>query len=78
MPGRLPDAIAQFEAALRINPNFAEAHNNLGIALASTGRGLPEAVTHFETALRINPGYAQASANLRNALSLLHAGASRK
>ena len=32
--GRLPEAIAHYEQALRIKPDYAEAHNNLGIALA--------------------------------------------
>jgi len=31
-PGRFEDAIAQFEAALRLKPEFAEAHYNLGCA----------------------------------------------
>ena len=32
MPGRLQDAIAQYETALRLQPEDAEAHNNLGVA----------------------------------------------
>ena len=31
--GRVPEAIGQYEQALRIKPDFAEAQNNLGIAL---------------------------------------------
>ena len=38
IPGRAPDAIAEYKAALRINPNYTDAHNNLGLALA----GIPE------------------------------------
>ncbi len=30
--GRIEEAIAQYEQALRINPDYAEAHNNLGVA----------------------------------------------
>src|SRR5208283_5312616 len=30
--GKLDDALAQFQKALEINPNYAEAHTNLGIA----------------------------------------------
>jgi Flp pilus assembly protein TadD len=33
VPGRLPDAITEFEAAVRINPDLAEAHSNLGTVL---------------------------------------------
>jgi tetratricopeptide (TPR) repeat protein len=36
--GRLPDAIGEYEAALRANPAYAEAHYNLGLALAKAGR----------------------------------------
>ncbi len=45
----------------------AEAHNNLGAALAQTGK-IEEAIAHFEQALRINPDFADAHANLGNAL----------
>ena len=33
-PGRLPEAIAEYQAALRIDPDFAEAHTDLGNTLA--------------------------------------------
>ena len=32
--GKYPEAISQYTEALRINPNFVEAHYNLGVALA--------------------------------------------
>jgi tetratricopeptide (TPR) repeat protein len=69
MPGRLPDAIAQYEAALRIYPDYAQAHANLGLALANSGGPLPEAIAEYEAALRIDPGLAEAHYNLGNALS---------
>jgi tetratricopeptide (TPR) repeat protein len=71
MPGRLPDAIAQFEAALRARPDFAQAENNLGIALANSPDRMPEAVNHFEAAVRLDPDLAPARANLRNAQQFL-------
>jgi Flp pilus assembly protein TadD len=36
--GRTSDAIDEYKEALRINPDYAEAHNNLGNALVQTGR----------------------------------------
>ena len=69
IPGRLPDAIAEYEAALRINPDAPEAHNNLGSALADIPGRLPEAISEYETALRIKPGYVEAHFNLGVALS---------
>jgi protein O-mannosyl-transferase len=69
MPGRLPEAIAEFEAALRVKPDYAQAHNNLGEALSQTPGRLPDAITEFEAALRIEPDYVKAHYNLGNALS---------
>src|SRR4030095_11389654 len=47
-------AAARFEAALKIRPDWAEAHNNLGIALASQGR-IAHALRHFEPAVAPKP-----------------------
>jgi tetratricopeptide (TPR) repeat protein len=47
----------------------AEAYNNLGVALAQTGK-IEEAIARFEQALRINPDFADAHTNLGNALRL--------
>jgi len=55
----LPDAQAQFEIALRIRPDYAEAHYNLGKALALTGH-LPEAIAEYQAALRYPPDYSKA------------------
>ncbi len=67
MPDRLNDAAAAFREALRLLPDFAEAHNNLGLVLAEQGK-LDEAVAHYREALRIQPGYALAHHNLGKAL----------
>ena len=56
------------QQALRIKPDYAEAHYNLGVALAQAGR-IPEAIEHLQQALRIKPDYAQA----QNALARLQA-----
>jgi tetratricopeptide (TPR) repeat protein len=61
--GKFNEAIAQYEAALRIQPNQAQVHNNFGNALRQTGR-LPEAIGHYEEALRIEPKSVSALTNL--------------
>jgi tetratricopeptide (TPR) repeat protein len=71
LPGRLPDAIAQFRAALRIDPDYAAAHANLGLALVNSGGPLPDAIAQYETALRIKPDLPEAHFNLGNALAQL-------
>ena len=52
--GQLPGAMRQYEQALRIRPDYGEAHNNLGTALLEQGK-VPEAIGHFEQALRLEP-----------------------
>ncbi len=65
--GRIPEAIPEYEEALRVKPDNAEVHNNLGGALIALGR-LPEAIEHLEQALRIKPEYAEPHYNLGIAL----------
>ncbi len=36
--GKYDLAIAEYEKAIRINPNFGEAHNNLGLAYHKQGK----------------------------------------
>jgi tetratricopeptide (TPR) repeat protein len=69
IPGRSNDAIAQFEEALRLNPQLVEAHFFLGCALQNEPGRLPEAVAQYEAALKIAPDYYQAHTNLGNLLA---------
>lgn len=66
--GGLAEAIAQCEAALRLRPDYAEAHNNLGSAWAQAGR-MPDAIAEFRAALGLKPQFAEAHFNLANALA---------
>jgi tetratricopeptide (TPR) repeat protein len=69
--GRPQEAITEYETAIRINPDYAEAHNNLGAALAQIPARLPEAISHYEAAIRINPGNVEAHDNLGKALATI-------
>jgi tetratricopeptide (TPR) repeat protein len=63
--GRADEAVPQFEKAIRLKPDFAEAHNNLGSAYAMLRR--PElAVEQFRQAIAIRPEYGKAHYNLAN------------
>jgi tetratricopeptide (TPR) repeat protein len=64
IPGHLPDSIFEYEASLRINPQYEIAHYNLGLALSKTPGRLLEAITEYEAALRIKPDLKQAHTNL--------------
>jgi tetratricopeptide (TPR) repeat protein len=68
IPGRLDEAIARYEEALRLNPDLTEAHNNLGKAFNDEGR-TREAIAQYEEVLRLKPGIAVAHNNLGSALN---------
>jgi tetratricopeptide (TPR) repeat protein len=52
--GRLDDASRYLEQALDGDPNFALAHNNLGVILGQTDR-VDEAIHHLQEAIRLEP-----------------------
>jgi len=58
-----------FEHALKVAPNNAIAHHNLGEALNQQGR-TAEAIAHYVQALRIKPDYADVHINLGNSLDI--------
>jgi superkiller protein 3 len=67
IPGRVDEGVERLERAVALSPDFADAHNNLGIAMFRTGR-IDLAVEHFEAAIRLDPGFAGAHRNLGVAL----------
>jgi hypothetical protein len=67
IPERLPDAIAEYEAARRIDPSSMEAHNDLAVALERSGR-LRDAIPEYATAVRLRPDFVRARMNLGRAL----------
>jgi len=52
--GKIADAKKQFEGAIAANPNHAESHYQLGMAMVNEGN-LPGATTEFETYLKLAP-----------------------
>jgi tetratricopeptide (TPR) repeat protein len=72
-PDGLAEAVSEYKEALKIRPNYAEAHENLGNAYLGTDTPghLDKAVSEYEAALKIAPGSAQAHNNLGLALSQL-------
>jgi tetratricopeptide (TPR) repeat protein len=74
--GALGAAISQLEEAIRLKPDYPEAHNNLGNALSKVPGRLPEAIAEFEAALRLEPKMTEAHANLGIALVKTQGGVS--
>ena len=58
------EAINYYRQVIRMNPNFAEAYNNLGIALGDSN----EAINAFRQSLILVPNYHEARNNLANLL----------
>jgi len=57
---RLDAAFAEFTEALRLNPDYAQAHYNLGRLLKQRDNGAALALPHFARAVELYPEYADA------------------
>jgi Flp pilus assembly protein TadD len=64
--GKLPEAIWHWQQALRLEPDDAEAHCNLVVALEQVGR-TQEAIEQYQLALRFRPGFVEAQNALARA-----------
>jgi tetratricopeptide (TPR) repeat protein len=53
--GRTPEAIVQYEEALRLSPHDATIHYNLAGALLKTPGRANEAVAHLKEVVRLQP-----------------------
>lgn len=60
---RYPEAEAAAREALRLAPDYPEAHNNIAAACLALGR-YPEAIAAAETAVRLKPDFTLARNNL--------------
>jgi tetratricopeptide (TPR) repeat protein len=64
------EAIASYDQAIELKPDYASAWNNRGIALSSLGE-LEQAIASFDKAIELQPDYASAWYNRGIALSSL-------
>jgi tetratricopeptide (TPR) repeat protein len=60
---KIEEAIEAYEKAIKIEPEYAEAHNDLGLIYEENGE-YKRAVLSYKAAIRINPDYADAYNNL--------------
>lgn len=68
--GRFERAVALYDVAIALAPDYFEAWNNRGNALRELGR-LADALASFDAALQLNPAYAEAHMNRGIALASL-------
>src|SRR5713226_936520 len=62
----LQGALHEFQIALEMDPNLAEAHYAIGTLLHLSFGRREQAIEHFDKALAIRPNYSEAKANLAN------------
>lgn len=65
--GRNDEAIARYERAIALQPDYAPAYNNLGVTLRAQGR-VDEAIAAYERGLALQADYPDLHYNLANAL----------
>ncbi|MDP3011048.1 MAG: tetratricopeptide repeat protein [Methylococcales bacterium] len=68
--GRFDDALARYDLALSLNPDYARAHSNRGNVLQLLQR-FNDALASYDRALAVRPDYAEAFFNRGNALRAL-------
>jgi tetratricopeptide (TPR) repeat protein len=60
---RYDEAVEQYEAAIRLQPDWAPSHYNLATLLAGMGR-VDDAIRHFRQAIALRPGHSESHNNL--------------
>jgi tetratricopeptide (TPR) repeat protein len=67
--GNYPAAMQMFRKAVELNPMFAPAHSELGIALIAINQ-ISEGIEHFRKSLEINPENLMVQENLKLVLEM--------
>lgn len=66
----MKEAIRCLKYSIQLEPNFPDAHNNLGNALKEDNR-LDEAIESYRAALRLKPDHPHAYSNLGKMSSIV-------
>ena len=61
--GKLEEAIEAYKKTISLNPDYADAYSNMGVALRNQGK-FEEAIDAYKKAILLKPDYAQAYNNM--------------
>jgi type IV pilus assembly protein PilF len=64
--GNVQEALSEFQRAVEMDPDNADAQNALGILLHLSYRRLGEAIEHYQRAIELRPNFSEARTNLAN------------
>jgi tetratricopeptide (TPR) repeat protein len=64
--GSIPEALSEYQRAITLDPDNADARNALGILLHLSYRRHAEAIEHYQKALEVRPNFSEARTNLAN------------
>ena len=68
--GHPDQAILCYQEAIKLKPDFADAHNNLGVIFYDSNK-INEAIIYYQEAINVDPDFADAHNNLANCLAEL-------
>jgi Tfp pilus assembly protein PilF len=64
--GRTQEAVNEFQKALALDPDNANAHHALAILLHISYKRYDQAIEHYEKALELQPNFSEARSNMAN------------
>ncbi len=64
LPGHRAEAIAEYEDALRLSPDYPDSHLGLAVELSATAGRESEAIAHYQRAIQLRPQYIEARNDL--------------
>jgi tetratricopeptide (TPR) repeat protein len=64
--GHIQEALSEYQRAVELDPDYADAHNAMGILLHLSYKRFAEAIRHYEKALEVRPTFSEARTNMAN------------
>lgn len=64
--GSVQAALQEYQEALKLDPNFPDAHNALGLLMHLSFNKPDDAIKHYREAIKVRPTFSEAKTNLGN------------